>query len=248
MSDTSTTDTAFDWSPLGEPRWRELGEAAGCTELQLRFGIARFQGASQTAAARLAGYEGNGDALRRAGYAAYRSTGVQNLLELAAIHAPESTAISDKEIDAKIAKLIRSSDSNVSLKAIEAFQKREATKKEVAENSRDESLEGNLAEIVAAVPESSAGAFLAMSAFRSSFGSVVNFPYLRECGPVVAKSYPAEWAQWREKSGGQWHEFLDRMAAGPLLEGDELTRAVKARAPANIRPPANSTSETTDAA
>src|SRR6516164_6565466 len=130
MSNTSTTDTAFDWSPLGEQRWRELGEAAGCSELQLRFGVARFQGASQTAAARLAGYEGAGDALRRAGYAAYRSTGVQSLLELAAINAPGDAKISDKEIDAKIAKLIRSADSNVALKAMEMHARREAAQKE----------------------------------------------------------------------------------------------------------------------
>jgi hypothetical protein len=110
MSSTPTTDTAFDWSPLGEQRARELGEAAGCSELQLRYGVARLQGASQTAAARIAGYEGSGDALRRAGYAACRSTGVQNFLELAAIHMPESAAISAREIDAKVAKLIRSQD------------------------------------------------------------------------------------------------------------------------------------------
>src|SRR5262249_11745110 len=110
---TSTTDTGFDWSPLGEQRARELGEAAGCTELQLKFAVARFQGASQTAAARLSGYQGTGDSLRRAGYAAYRSTAVQSFLELAAVAMPDSVAISAREIDAKIAKLIRSADSNV---------------------------------------------------------------------------------------------------------------------------------------
>ena len=110
------TDTDL-WHPLGEQRWRELSEGTGASELQLKFAAARFGGASATAAARMAGYSGTADSLRRAGYAAVRSTAVQNLLELAAINAPGDAKIGDREIDAKIAKLVRSADSNVSLKA-----------------------------------------------------------------------------------------------------------------------------------
>jgi hypothetical protein len=115
---TELSDDAV-WAPFGQERWRELADGTGASELQLKFAAARFSGASASAAARIAGYAGDAAALRRAGYAALRSTAVQNLLELAAINAPADAKISDKEIEAKIAKLIRSADSNVSLKAME---------------------------------------------------------------------------------------------------------------------------------
>jgi hypothetical protein len=74
--ENNPTDT-FDWGPFGEPRWRELGAAAGCSEKQLRYAVAKFQGASQTAAARLAGYESGGDddsGMRRAGFGTIGTT------------------------------------------------------------------------------------------------------------------------------------------------------------------------------
>src|SRR5215831_4839898 len=123
MSETNATNTDL-WSPLGEQRWRELAEGTGASELQLKFAAARFGGASAARAAKLAGYSGDSDSLRRAGYSAVRSTAVQSLLELAAINAPGDAKISEKEIDAKISKLIRSADSNVSLKAMELYAKR----------------------------------------------------------------------------------------------------------------------------
>jgi hypothetical protein len=58
------------WKPLTEQKWRELAEATGASELQLRFSAARFGGASATKAAKLAGYAGDDSALRRAGYSA----------------------------------------------------------------------------------------------------------------------------------------------------------------------------------
>jgi hypothetical protein len=118
------------WKPLGEQKWRELAEGTGASELQLKFAAARFSGASATRAATLAGYAGSADALRRAGYAAVRSTAVQNLLELASIAAPADARISDKEIDAKISKMIRSADSNVALKAMALHADREKARKE----------------------------------------------------------------------------------------------------------------------
>src|SRR5215471_13149646 len=124
------TEIADIWTPLGEQKWRELAEGTGASELQIKFSAARFGGASASRAATLAGYAGDPAALRRAGYTAVRSTAVQNLLELASIAAPASARISDKEIDAKISKMIRSADSNVSLKAMELHAKREQARKE----------------------------------------------------------------------------------------------------------------------
>jgi hypothetical protein len=143
MSDTDT----FDWAPFGEQRWRELAEAAGASELQLRFGVMRFGGASASASARAAGYTGDAAQMRRSGYAAVRSTAVQALLELAAVNAPADARLTDKEIDAKIARLVRSGDPNVSLKAVEAHGKRErerASSRESAWEGADADLSGFL--------------------------------------------------------------------------------------------------------
>lgn len=116
------TTSSLDWGEIGEARWRELGKAAGASELQLRFAVARHAGATLGVAARLAGYsdsDGRKGAHRSAGYSALRSTAVQNLLELSAIEAPDEAAITDIEVAAKIAKLVRSPDPNVALKAID---------------------------------------------------------------------------------------------------------------------------------
>ena len=217
MSNTPTTDT--DWCPLGEQRWRELGEAAGCTELQLRFGVARFQGASQTAAARLAGYEGSGDTLRRAGYAACRSTGVQNLLELAAIHAPESTAISEKEISAKIAKLIRSADSNVSLKAMALHADREAAKASVVveeELSPEDDARGILGSIF--------GGLLGVTAMHlgiiEKYGPRLDFkavPLFKQLAPNIKAEFPEIWTR-----------ILSALDADCRAEAEQLASAAPA--------------------
>jgi hypothetical protein len=108
----------------------------------------------------------------------------------------------------------------------------------------EESLEENLAVIIATIPESAAGAFLAMSHFNSTCGNLINFPFLRECAPIIAKTYPAEWARWRSKAREDWRSYLDEMANGPVLESDELSHAVKARAPAKFKAPISSTNET----
>jgi len=70
------TDAAddFPWNnlPGGEERWKELAEATGASTLQLRFAVLRHGGASASAAARQAGYSGDSESIRRAGYAALR--------------------------------------------------------------------------------------------------------------------------------------------------------------------------------
>jgi hypothetical protein len=192
MDNNPTTDTAFDWSPLGEQRARELGEAAGCTELQLRFGMSRFRGASQTAAAREAGYEGTGDSLRRAGYAAYRSTGVQAFLELAAVAMPDSVAISAREIEAKIAKLIRSSDSNVALKAMALHADREAAQKEAAAGETDDYRKQ--------VDEcfKQEGIYVAPAVARGWKHFVLAAPYFELYAAFLKRRFPELWEKYRE--------------------------------------------------
>jgi hypothetical protein len=193
MNDTAT----FDWAPFGEPRWRELAEAAGCSELQLKFAVARFGGASAASAARLAGYTGDAAQMRRSGYASVRSTGVQSLLELAAINAPADVKLSDREVDAKLTKLIRSADGNLSLKAIEVRGKRERERAA----SRDTEWEGADADLSGFLTffGDSRGAVVAMliGAYWDSVpkGDRLFFiqPLLDDLAPIVASEFPDVW-------------------------------------------------------
>src|SRR5438045_1983433 len=101
---TATNDENF-WKPFDEPTWRDFAQTVGAPELQLKFGVARFNGATATAAAKIAGYAGDHASIRRAGYQALRSSAVTALIELAETNAPEAAGLSDREVDAKVAKL-----------------------------------------------------------------------------------------------------------------------------------------------
>jgi hypothetical protein len=104
----------------------------------------------------------------------------------------------------------------------------------------------NLAAIIALVPEQGAGAFLGLSSFMHAGGAIINYPFLAETAPIIARYYPTEWKRWRQKESGQTRwvlEFLDKAAAGPILEDDALIAAVK-RKPPKFKP----TKEITDAA
>jgi hypothetical protein len=136
-------DDGENWLPFGEPKWRELAATASASELQLRFCVARFNGSSAAAAAAIAGYSGSKDELRRAGYAAVRSTAVVTLLELAEVNAPEQTELTDAEVDRKIAKLVRSPDPNVSMKAAELFDKRKQRARELGQSPDDDGYSGD---------------------------------------------------------------------------------------------------------
>lgn len=216
-----------------------MGEAAGCSKLQLKFGVARFQGASQTAAARAAGYQGNDDALRRAGYAACRSTGVQNLLELAAVNAPATAAITDTEINAKIAKLVRSSDSNVSLKAMDLHAKRQAAKAaELAAKEDDGDVDPDQADadLICAIPVGGIGAAICLGLhYNRGVGRIAHFTFLKEVAPLVSRKFPENWQRWRARCDNPTLkdelDYIDQCAAGPLLEADALIAAVRAARP-----------------
>ena len=194
---TNTEDFPWDNLPGGEGRWKELGEATGASTLQLRFAVLRHGGASASSAARQAGYSGDSESIRRAGYAALRSSAVQNLLELAAVNAPEDARISDKEIDAKIAKLIRSPDSNVSLKAMEMHAKRETAQASVVkeeELSPEDDARGILGSIF--------GGLLGVAAMQlgiiTKYGPRLNFkavPLFKELAPNIKVEFPEVWTR-----------------------------------------------------
>jgi hypothetical protein len=147
----------------------------------------------------MAGYAGDDASLRRAGYSAVRSTAVQNLLELAAINAPGDAKISDREIDAKIAKLIRSADSNVSIKAMELHAKRE-TAREDAGKEEEEPFEDFVKNEARQILGSVFGGLLSVASMHlgiiKQLGPRVNFvtlPLFAELAPNIKDEYPEIW-------------------------------------------------------
>jgi hypothetical protein len=128
------------WKPFSESQWRDFASTVSASELQLRFSVARFNGATATAAAKIAGYAGSHDELRRAGYSAVRSAAVVALLDLAAVNAPAESKLTDEEVDTRLAKLVRSPDPLIMLKATELYDKRKVRAKEAGQAPEDDDL------------------------------------------------------------------------------------------------------------
>jgi hypothetical protein len=228
-----TADT-FDWGSIPYETWMEFARTVGADERHAKFAAAKFRKCTNTQAAREAGFGvGSGTSTRSEGYRVARSNKVNQLLALAAAEAGGGYdgTLTKQESRSILTAMARGSDPQVRIKSIELLNKLE--REEAAANAKPEdSLEQTFADIIRAVPEDAAGAVIAMSCFNSAFGNVANFPFLKECAPIVSRTYPAEWKKWRDATGAKWgFEFIDRVAAGPLLEGDDLVRAVKSRVP-----------------
>jgi len=126
-----TIEVDYASSGIPEGRWRELAQSFGCDEVRMRFVIARHNGATPTASARIAGILGKANAIKQAGFRMARETPVTNLLAAAAAETGHSGAgITETEVDAKLAKMIRSADMRVAGAGIELRDKRAARARE----------------------------------------------------------------------------------------------------------------------
>jgi hypothetical protein len=190
------TDTQDFWKPFGEPRWRDFAETAGASELQLKFAVARFNGASAAKAAEIAGYSGDKESLRGAGYSATRSEGVVGIIELAEINAPDERALNEREIDAKVAKLVRSPDPNRVKAGLEIYEKRKARQIERGQTPEDDGFgEWRICRDFLG-QENGATAFIAV--YKSTFkdiGHVANLPLLYDVHAKM-KTEPMGQAMW----------------------------------------------------
>ena len=226
------SEIAFNWPEPGEDFWLATGAQLGLDESASKFAAAlhALGGADakkNTQAARVAGLTLD----RTQAFRLARSVAVRKLLDEAnKIKSGKRPPVSEAEVDARIDDLIRAPDALTVARGIELREKRKAAER--ANNAQpEETLEQNLAALICSVPESGVGAFLSLAAFHSNAGNLVNHPFLRQTAPLVAKFYPKEWAEWRSKHRDGWQSFLDEVAKGPLLEGDELDRAVRAKVP-----------------
>jgi hypothetical protein len=184
------TDTVGDdfYKPFGEAKWKEFAETVQASDLQLRFSVARFNGASAAAAAKIAGYSGDHDAIRRAGYQAVRSAAVVALLDLAAVHAPAENALTDAEVDSRLARLVRSPDPLIMLKATELYDKRKARAKEAGTAPEDDGFSEWRACRDFLLIENGASQFmLYYRAKMKALGHPANYPLLHDVHALASK-------------------------------------------------------------
>jgi hypothetical protein len=219
----------FEWGELGEKWWRENGAACRCTETQIKYACARNQGANKSRAATLAGYSGGPEALCSAGVRAEGTKGVEDLLTLAAVAedgGEKDGPATPAEIDRKLAKLIRSPDGGISLKAIEVSQRRDELRRQ-----RDTTSEFDLSD-----DEGMARTFMSIARPEGApiiWAEIVlvryhwHSPFLRELVPWFAANRPADWAVFRKLLTGDYGQMLDqvvKLESGPVLSLDEIIR------------------------
>ncbi len=226
----------FDWGHLGQAWWEEAAATAGATPLQTRFAAARHRGMSATGAAKVSGYSGDDDSIRQAGSRAAKSTAVMNLLAMARAESGggDDGTVGSMEAKRILSRLARGSDPNVRIKALDSLTKLEREERAVNASGQEPDQIEAARDLICAIPEGGTGATLAMAFFFNEHKNIINFPFLRECAPIVATTAAVGWAWWRDRHGQDWHSFIDKMAAGPVLEGDALVAAVNASRPKSV--------------
>jgi hypothetical protein len=144
----------IDWGDISEGRWRELAQACEANELELRFCVARHNGASGTAAARIAGVVGKDNAIRQTAFKLMRSEPVIALLAAAAAETGHPTGgVTEREIESAIARMIRSLDVQANKIGVELFDKRRERERNRGTGPEDDGfLEWRLAREMTATP------------------------------------------------------------------------------------------------
>jgi hypothetical protein len=162
----------IDWGDISEGRWRELAQACEANELELRFCVARHNGASATAAARAAGVVGRDNAIRQRALKLKNSEPVIALLAAAAAETGGPTGgITEREIEATIARLIRARDVSANKVGVELYDKREQRKREFGNGPDDDGfVEWRLAREMCGVPFG-AVCFLGMTCGNGAFSA-----------------------------------------------------------------------------
>jgi hypothetical protein len=230
----------FDWGQLPSDWWLQTAREIGADERQAKFAAAKFRNCSNSEAARLAGYgAGGAESTRSEGYRVSRSNKVTQLLALAAAEAGGGYdgSLTKQEARGILTAMARGSDPAIKIKAIELLAKMDREDEETRAASKgDSDTVEELAALIASILQDAVGALLAMCWWSENSGIAV-FPFLKECGPRIAKTYPNQWKQWRDKeSSGHWADSLDRVAtAGEVLTDDALVAAVKGKLPRPLK-------------
>jgi len=229
----------FDYGQLTKDWWHETGKTIGASDRAIKFAAAKFRGASNTVAAREAGYGGtNESGARTEGYRLYRSNKVTQLLSLAAAEAGGGIdgCVQSQEARQILSHLARGSDPSVRIKALEALAKMQEREDEAKRGEPEPTLDETLVTVIAALPMSGLGAAMAMGTWFNKAKSIATFPFLELCAPIVHQNFPSEWARFRNGVVRQdTAEYLDKVADGIVIGGDDLVNAVRAAASSSTR-------------
>jgi hypothetical protein len=201
--DFAMAEEVFTYGALGESWWVAAGAELKASAELVKFACARHQGASAAASARLAGITGTAVSIRQAGYRMLRTTTVSNLLALAAAEDQGvAGGITATEIDAKLAKMIRSPDHNISIRAIESHARREAVRRDLAPVEEEDVPEETLHFIIShcrtveAVLLCYAEMLLCGNPGKYNkigMGYGCNSPLVAELVPQLAHRFPEQW-------------------------------------------------------
>jgi hypothetical protein len=218
----------------------ETARTIGASERAARFAAAKFRGASNTLAAKEAGYGagGNPGSVRSEGYRLYRSNKVTQLLSLAAAEAGGGIdgCVQPQEVKQILSHLARGSDPQVRIKALDSLAKMQEREQEAARSDPEPTLQEQFVAVIAALPQSGIGAALAMGTYFDKVGNIFNFPFLELCAPIVHQNFPTEWQRFRNGVHRlDMAEYLDKCADGIVVGGDDLVNAVRSAASSSTR-------------
>jgi hypothetical protein len=241
--DFAMAEEVFTYGALGESWWAAAGAELKASAELVKFACARHQGASAAAAARLAGIKGTAVSIRQAGYRMLRTTTVSNLLALAAAEdSGIAGGITATEIDAKLAKMIRSPDHNISIRAIESHARREAVRRDLQPVEEEDVPEETLSMLftscrtIEAVLLCYAEMMLCGNPGkynRIGVGFGCHSPMMAEMIPHLAHRFPEQWKVYRAElvgSFGHMNDFVAKLEAGPLLSWDEIGERARVKA------------------
>jgi hypothetical protein len=122
-------------------------------------------------------------------------------------------------------------------KALEALNKLDEQERRRNERIEVADYAEELYQLARALPQSGLGALLGLSHYFQTTGHIINFPYLTEVAPIAAQRFSDDWQRWRSKHSTDEIAVLDKLAAGPLLDGDSLVSAIKAKQPRHVAVP-----------
>lgn len=128
QSDQTNQPNQIDWSDdqgLSKSWWFDQGSLCGASTQQIIFSACVHRGMTATASAKRAGYAGNTDTIRQAGFRARHSAAVETLLGMA--NALTGTGVepvvNPDESKSILSKLARRSDPTTRIRALEALGK-----------------------------------------------------------------------------------------------------------------------------
>jgi len=209
----------FEWGQLPREWWLRTAATLGASERDAVFAASKHQGASNTAAARAAGFGKPGAGQRTEGHRRAKSNKINQMLALAVAEAGGGYdgTLTQAEIKSTLTAMVRGSDPNTRLKAIDAFTKLEATERGQRQGSE---IEQTPAELIMTFLK-----FVRAEAVPKMFAEFAlrhysyDTPWLTEFVPLLKQddAWPI-YRGWINTSPSR----LAELEAGPVLSLDEI--------------------------